>query len=129
MWIIFQWRGKTSGLLFLFLTTEPNQDLQQNPELVYQHVGESKEDGARRVRETKTNCTKGFIPEFTNKAHTFVSVERADVIVQNWSVFTTNHVQTVPTTLQDANVSRFTGGAVAKRDTEHLILHINANSK
>ena len=106
-----------------FLKKEASQDLQTNADLIHKRAQKLRDDGAFRVQESQGNFSRGFKPRFSDKVRTIASVEGANVIDQTGKSFPTKFALRVPSTSQDASLSRFArGGSAATVERQRNLL-------
>ena len=117
---------KDKPQLQYFLKKEASQDLRHNADLIHKRADKLRDDGAFRTQEAQGNFARGFKPRFSDKVFKIASVEVANVIDETGKSFPTKFVQSVPSTSQDANLSRFARGgsaAIAERQRNLLMSH------
>ena len=118
---------KDKPQLQYFLKKEASQDLQHNADLIHKRANKLRDDGAFRIQEAQGNFARGFKPRFNDKVHQIASVEGATVIDQAGKAFPTKLAQAVPSTSQDANLSRFArGGSAATSERQRNLLMSHA---
>ena len=117
---------KDKPQLQYFLEKDASQDLEHNADLIHKRAKKLIDDGAFRHQEAQGNFARGFKPRFSDKVHKIASVEGPTVIDQAGKTFPTKLVQSVPSTSQDANLSRFARGgsqATSERQRNLLMSH------